>query len=186
MKDGLEFRGVGEDKHSWAHDGSAILHGKKAPSNRNRDDILSHENGSLIGCAVNLDLFQLTFYLMREDDSNTSTIKFRKIEFHDSLYPCVSFDEEEAVRFNFGSTPFAMKVPKDYLPYADNIQALGGNAGRRSLSSVLMPLKIIIIVIKKKKIILYYYHYFCYGYRYHNSHYIIAIFNATTTAVDCS
>jgi hypothetical protein len=147
MKDEVEFRGVGEDKHSWAHDGSAILHGKKAPSNRSRDDTPSHENGSLIGCAVNLDLFQLTFYLMREADSNTSTIKFKKIEFHDSLYPCVSFDEEEAVRFNFGSMPFAMKVPKDYLPYADNIQALGGNAGRRSSSSVLMPLLSLLLLL---------------------------------------
>ena len=124
---GHDNMGVGDDTFSWAHDGLNKLHGGRDLGNLKMKEW--GIEGGFIGCSIDLDspIPMMVFYLIRDDDgNNNSTASFTRFEFKDSLYPCVSFDEEETVRFNFGDDAFARKIPRGFQAYADHIGLLEG------------------------------------------------------------
>lgn len=127
---GGEAVGVGDDSHSWAHDGLNKLHLGRDFGNQGMREWC--EDGGVIGVSIDLDstVPSMIFHIIHDDGKgNNSNSAFSRFEFSEYLYPCVSFDERESVRFNFGTDPFSKKIPKGYLPYCDNIIAQGGDAG---------------------------------------------------------
>ena len=121
--------GVGDDAHSWAFDGwrmylwhelSAEWGAKWSP-------------GDVVGCAVDLDLGQMSFFLNGLGEEVDMGLAFSSMDVSGGLYPCASFNRGEVIQFNFGSTPFAFPPPVGYLPYADHV--LSSMAANRNFRS---------------------------------------------------
>ena len=117
-------QGVGDDAHSWAYDGWRMyLWHEICADWGGKWDV-----GDVVGCAADLDARTLSFYLNGCGVEVDMGLAFVDIDFCGGLYPCVSFNRGESVRFNFGSpgSPFAFPPPPGYQPYAAHIAAVVG------------------------------------------------------------
>ncbi|RYG70468.1 hypothetical protein EON64_00055 [archaeon] len=116
-------QGVGDDLFSWAFDGWRTY--------------LWHETcvewgtrwapGDVVGCAVDLDNRTMSFFLNGFGEEVGMGLAFTQFDasydLHLELFPCASFNRNEKVKFNFGSTPFRYEPPPGYRPYLDNMNA---------------------------------------------------------------
>lgn len=112
-------RGVGDDEHSWAYDGwrmylwhefSADWGARWAP-------------GDVVGCAVDMDNFTLSFFLNGFGEEIGMGVGFTNFKSSGGLYPAASFNRNEKVQFNLGGKPFAHSPPQGYRPYIEHVNA---------------------------------------------------------------
>jgi hypothetical protein len=114
-------QGVGDDCESWAYDGwrSYLWHFVSAKWGTR------WKAGDVVGCAVDLDAGNISFYL---NGFGEEIGMGRAVEFNDRagrivVFPCVSFNRNESVKFNFGGSPFVGRLPEGYAPYLEAIRA---------------------------------------------------------------
>jgi hypothetical protein len=112
-------QGVGDDAHSWAYDGWRMYLWHEVSSEWGA----KWSPGDVVGCAVDLDIHTMSFYLNGQGVNVDMGLAFTDIEFSGGLYPCASFNRGEMIQFNFGSSPFAFSPPPGYLPYAKHVHA---------------------------------------------------------------
>ena len=134
-------KGVGDDRHSWAHNGNFMLHdGKKVRETKKPFDFGPE---GCIGCSIALtaEKAEMYFYLIhgyQEDGlpiSKVGPFYLGKEDVARGLHPCVSLNEDQSVGFNFGSDPFRMKIPALHLPFtshlvSNNVPLSDSNADR--------------------------------------------------------
>ena len=113
-------QGVGDDIHSWAFDGwrTYIWHETSA------DWGTRWAPGDVVGCAIDLSSKIMSFYLNGFGVEIGMGVAFVDFESTGGLFPCVSFNRNESVRFNFGSLPFKHEPPTGYRPFIDHILAV--------------------------------------------------------------
>ena len=120
-------KGVGDDSHSWAHNGDFMLHdGKKVRETKKSFDFGPE---GCIGCSIALtaEKAEMYFYLIhgyQEDGlpiSKVGPFHLGKEDVARGLYPCVSLNQDQSVGFNFGSDPFQMKIPALHLPFTSHL-----------------------------------------------------------------
>lgn len=114
-------QGVGDDSESWAYDGwrSYLWHVVSAKWGAR------WKAGDTVGCAIDLDARTMSFYLngLGEEIGMGLAVDFSHENRNISVFPCVSFNRNESVKFNFGDTPFIGRIPNGYLPYSEAIKA---------------------------------------------------------------
>eukprot|EP01038_Epipyxis_sp_PR26KG_P004035 gene4035-5772_t len=117
-------QGVGDDIHSWAYDGwrSYLWHESSADwgGRWTVDDV--------VGCAVDVDAGTMSFFLNGHGSEIQMglafTNLFSEVGMCGGVYPAVSFNRNEKVQFNFGSTPFKYPAPMEaggYLPFLTHV-----------------------------------------------------------------
>jgi hypothetical protein len=123
--------GVGDDDFSWAINGINKMH--KGIIFEASESTVKWDKG-IIGCSITLKSgsCSMKFYSLPDTNyENYRVVIFDKFKFSGTLYPCASFDKTNAVRFNFGSAPFSMKVPEGFEPYEARIEELGGKVNSK-------------------------------------------------------
>ena len=110
-------QGVGDDIHSWAFDGwrTYIWHESSAEWGTR------WAPGDIVGCAVDMDSRIMSFYLNGFGVEVGMGVAFTDFECVGGLCPGVSFNRNESIHFNFGSTPFKHGPPDGYQAYVDNV-----------------------------------------------------------------
>eukprot|EP01035_Chromulina_nebulosa_P017758 gene17758-23358_t len=102
-------QGVGDDIHSWAYDGwRTHLWHEISTDWGGRWSV-----GDVVGCAVDLDNNDISFYLNGFGLEIGMGLAYSNIKYHGGIYPCISFNKREKVQFNFGSVPFHFPPPED-------------------------------------------------------------------------
>ena len=110
-------QGVGDDIHSWAFDGwrTFIWHETSAEWGTR------WAPGDIVGCAVDLNSRIMSFYLNGFSIEIGMGVAFTDFECIGGLCPGVSFNRNESIQFNFGSTPFKHGPPEGYQAYIDHV-----------------------------------------------------------------
>eukprot|EP01031_Cornospumella_fuschlensis_P041352 gene41352-50465_t len=122
-------QGVGDDIFSWAFDGWRTY--------------LWHETsvewgtrwapGDVVGCAIDLDNRTMSFFLNGFGEEVGMGLAFTHFDccydLHLQVFPCASFNRNEKVKFNFGSTSFRHGPPPGYRPYLEHMNSLEEQRG---------------------------------------------------------
>ena len=109
--------GVGDDAHSWAYDGWRKL----------KWNHVSAEWGAkwaihdVVGCLLDMDNRKMAFTLNGFGSEIDMGLAFEDFTFFGGVYPCVSFNRQEKMRFNFGHHSFK-HPPIGYTPFAQHVQ----------------------------------------------------------------
>lgn len=122
--DSRSGQGVGDDANSWAFDGWRVY--------------LWHEVsidwgarwtvGDVVGCAIDMDQKVMRFTLNGFGEEIGMGDAFVGFQNSGPVYPCVSFNKQERLKFNFGHS--ALKyLPEGYQPYSDRIDVVFKNFG---------------------------------------------------------
>ncbi len=123
-------QGVGDDVHSWAYDGwrCHIWHEVSA------DWGARWKPNDTVGCALDMDRRVMSFYLNGCGEEIGMGVAFEHFEYSGVLYPCLSFNNQEAVQFNLGNQGvFKYPPPVGYQPYSQHVD--------KRLSQVMLMMK---------------------------------------------
>jgi hypothetical protein len=112
-------QGVGDDAHSWAFDGWRVCVWHEISA----DWGCKWDVGDVVGCAVDMDTREMSFYLNGYGLEVDMGLAFRDFNFLGGLYPCASLSRRESVQFNFGSTSFRHLPPDGFSPYINHVNS---------------------------------------------------------------
>eukprot|EP00029_Vermamoeba_vermiformis_P012375 TRINITY_DN718_c0_g1_i2.p1 TRINITY_DN718_c0_g1~~TRINITY_DN718_c0_g1_i2.p1 ORF type:complete len:881 (+),score=91.65 TRINITY_DN718_c0_g1_i2:685-3327(+) len=73
--------------------------------------------GDVLGCYLDLDKGQILFSL----NGVQQGVAFENVVASDGLFPAISMEPDQQVRFNFGSEPFAHEPIEDFKPYCRTV-----------------------------------------------------------------
>jgi hypothetical protein len=95
------YTGLGHDTESWAYDGSyqVVWHGSSSNNTRYGE---YWNNGDIIGCVLDLEAKQMSFYRNGKDLG----VAFSSLSVGDGYYPAASLQYGQKIQFNFGKEPF--------------------------------------------------------------------------------
>jgi len=95
------YTGIGHDTESWSYDGSyqAAWHGSSSNQKRYGEHWSS---GDIIGCVLDLESKQMSFYRNGKDLG----VAFTAFSIGDGVYPSASVQYGQKLSFNFGKEPF--------------------------------------------------------------------------------
>jgi hypothetical protein len=112
-------QGVGDDAHSWAFDGWRVCCWHEIAA----DWGAKWDVGDVVGCAVDLDTRDMSFFLNGHGADIDMGTAFAGVNCLGGLYPCVSFSRKESIQFNFGSLPFRYQPPAGYSPFSVHVNS---------------------------------------------------------------
>lgn len=105
----IDGRGVGDDRHSWGYSGrehrALHNHSSKAVDG----DRPSWRTGSVIGCAIDMDLMTMRIVVDAVWHDVYSVGDFASVV--DGLRPAISVQQNTKITVNFGEFPFVYDVP---------------------------------------------------------------------------
>lgn len=112
-------QGVGDDGVSWAYDGWRKLLWHETSSEWGAKWAV----GDVVGCAVDMDNRIMSFSLNGFGEDVEMGTAFTEFNFSGGLYPCVSFNKNEKVQYNFGANGFKYSPPSpDYKPFYMHVE----------------------------------------------------------------
>jgi len=95
------YTGIGHDTESWSYDGNyqAAWHGISSNQTRYGEH---WSNNDIIGCVLDLEMKQMSFYRNGKDLG----VAFTAFNIGDGIYPAASIQNGQKLSFNFGKEPF--------------------------------------------------------------------------------